>query len=75
MIKRRHIKLAAGAQAMSSLEIWPAGDYSEYMPEGSQAQRIGQYWSNTGRYLIKAASTIKEDRAHERKREEVDTRE
>jgi len=68
-------RLTLRAQAMSSLEIWPAGDYSEHLPTGSSAQRLGQYWSNTGRYLVKAVSTIKEDRTYDRQGTKIKARE
>lgn len=68
-------RLTLRAQAMSSLEIWPTGDYSEHLPAGSSAKQIGQYWSNTGRYLIKAVSTIKEDRIYEKQRTKIKPRE
>lgn len=37
-------------------DIWPAGDYSEYMPKGTVPQRVGDNWSRTGEYLKNAVS-------------------
>jgi len=59
-------RLTMRLQAISSMEIWPTGDYSEHLPTGSSAHRLGQYWASTGRYLSKAVSTIKEDRPHDK---------
>ncbi|TCW32692.1 hypothetical protein EDC29_11758 [Marichromatium gracile] len=37
--------------AGSVMEIWPVGNYTEYMPKGTSQQRIEQYWQNVGSQL------------------------
>jgi len=36
------------------MEIWPAGNYTEYMPKGTPQQRMKQYWQNVGNQLRKS---------------------
>lgn len=49
-IRPYHRFRAAG----SVMEIWPTGNYSEYMPKGTPQQRMGQYWHNVGAQLNKS---------------------
>lgn len=41
-------------EAGSVMEIWPLGNYIEYMPKGTPQQRMGQYWKNAGNQLRKS---------------------
>lgn len=46
----------------SAMEVIPAGDYSEYMPKGTAAQRLNGSWKRVGETLAKSmASYDKED--------------
>lgn len=36
-----------------NINIWPEGDYSEHMPKGFSADRIGEHWRNAGYYFKK----------------------
>lgn len=38
----------------SVIDIWPAGDYSEYVPRGSVQEHLRGHWVATGSYLKKA---------------------
>jgi len=38
----------------SVMEIWPMGDYSQYMPAPMVESSLGRYWENVKSYLNKA---------------------
>lgn len=42
-------------RAMGSvLEVYPQGDYSQYMPTGTPAQRLASHWQAAGVALTRA---------------------
>lgn len=45
---RSHPQIRAAGSVM---EIWPMGNYLEYMPKGTAQARIGQYWQHVGNQL------------------------
>lgn len=48
---RQHLK-AAG----TVMNLWPIGDYSEYLRTDSYQNRLRQHWVKTGQYLIRAVA-------------------
>ncbi|MBE0508373.1 MAG: hypothetical protein IBX50_16920 [Marinospirillum sp.] len=47
-------------QGLSSIgQIWPSGQYEEYLPSQSQQVRISQYWNASGEYLKQAEAQVK----------------
>lgn len=42
--------------AGSVMDIWPAESYSQYMPKGSDQERIAQHWATVGNHLRSALS-------------------
>ena len=50
-VKRRIINTRTAHAAGSALAIWPTGNYSQYMPQGSEQERISQHWISVGKYL------------------------
>jgi hypothetical protein len=37
--------------AGSVMEVWPMGNYDEFIPDSSQENSFGTYWSNVHSYL------------------------
>jgi hypothetical protein len=35
----------------SVMGLWPMGDYSEYVPQGTMHERLYRHWSGAGRHL------------------------
>ena len=33
------------------MDVWPAGDYSEYLPRGTIQERLRGHWLATGAYV------------------------
>lgn len=57
---RKRTLLAMG----SVMEFWPQRDYAEFLPRGSLQQRMGHYWTVTGRYLKQGKERHEQQRAH-----------
>jgi hypothetical protein len=56
---RKRTVLAMG----SVMDFWPRRDYAEYLPRGSLQQRMGRYWTATGRYLKQGKERYEQQRA------------
>ena len=56
---QRRTVLAMG----SVMEFWPMRDYAQCLPRGSLQQRIGRYWTATGRYLNQGKERYEQQRA------------
>lgn len=44
----------------SAMEVLPMGNYSEYLPKGTAAQRIGSSWYRVSKYIKKASINYEE---------------
>ncbi|MDV2857162.1 hypothetical protein N2M06_03750 [Oceanimonas sp. AH20CE76] len=53
---RSHPQLRAAGSVM---EIWPMGNYIEYMPKGTAQQRIEQCWQRVGNQLTHSFKVYK----------------
>ncbi|MTW21502.1 hypothetical protein [Allochromatium palmeri] len=40
----------------SVMDLWPMGDYSEYVPRGTARERIYRHWVTVGRHLKTAVA-------------------
>lgn len=38
----------------SAMEVWPTGNYIEYMPKGTPQERLGQSWQRVGNVFEKS---------------------
>ncbi|WP_155989620.1 hypothetical protein [Thioalkalivibrio sp. ALE19] len=61
----RRVWLAAG----SVMEVWPAHDYSAFMPSGSLQQRVAGHWGNVGERLREGINRVQTDQGMEKKDE------
>lgn len=57
--KRIPVYFAVG----SAMEVMPLGDYSEYMPQGTAAQRLNSSWARVGETLTKSMESYDEKEA------------
>lgn len=48
---RSHPKIRAAGSVM---EIWPMGNYIEYMPKGTAQERMEQCWQRVGNQLTRS---------------------
>jgi hypothetical protein len=39
---------------LTQLEVWPVGDYRQYLAKNSIAERINQHWYRVGNYFCDA---------------------
>ena len=56
------VLLAAG----SVMEVWPAHDYSAFMPSGPLQQRVGDHWANVGARLRDGIKRAEHDQGREK---------
>ena len=56
------VVLAAG----SVMEVWPAHDYSAFMPSGSLQQRVAGHWVNVGERLREGINRAQSDQGMEK---------
>lgn len=43
--------------SLAQFEIFPVGNYEQYLPQNSVSQRVGKHWSNVGQYLASSINT------------------
>lgn len=58
----RRVWLAAG----SVMEVWPAHDYSAFVPSGSLQQRVAGHWANVGKRLRDGITRVEADQGMEK---------
>jgi hypothetical protein len=55
-MKRRATSSRTLRAAGSVMDIWPVENYAQYMPKGSDQERIAQHWNTVGSHLRSALS-------------------
>ncbi|MCK0753362.1 MULTISPECIES: hypothetical protein [Chromohalobacter] len=55
-MKRRVTSSRTLRAAGSVMDVWPVENYAQYMPKGSDQERIAQHWTTVGSHLRSALS-------------------
>lgn len=50
----------------SVMDVWPAHDYAQYVPQTSSQTRIAEHWSAVGQYLYAAVDVYAVERSNRR---------
>ena len=57
-MEKRSTRLFRTLRAAGSvMAIWPSGDYSQYVPQGTPQQRLARHWRNVSRRFERVIDT------------------
>ena len=53
-------------KGFAHIEVWPTGNYQQYLPKGSTVTRLNTHWLQVGKYLNTAVAQYERQKANQK---------
>ncbi|MBE0472517.1 MAG: hypothetical protein IBX55_23800 [Methyloprofundus sp.] len=53
-------------KGLAHIEVWPTGNYQQYLPKGSVTARLNSHWLQVGKYLSSSITQYERQKTNQK---------